>query len=88
MSGPVPKPSRNVVTPRVATVLEQFKSCAMAGMAAVWIEEQKAMVAVMNTTMKVSNSISHLWNSPSDQLWCRSICARERSSKDSHRDLK
>lgn len=35
MRGPVPKPSRNVVTPRVATVLEQFKSSDMAGMAAV-----------------------------------------------------
>lgn len=53
MSGPVPKPSKNVVTPRVATVLEQFKSCAMAEMAAVCMDEQKAIVAVMNTTIIV-----------------------------------
>jgi hypothetical protein len=52
MSGPVPKPRRNVVTPRVATVLEQPKSCAMAEMAAVCMDEQKAIVAVMNTTVK------------------------------------
>ena len=55
----MPKPRRNVVTPRVETVLEQPKSCEMAEMAAVWMDEQKPMVEVIRTTIKISNSMGY-----------------------------
>ena len=50
IKGPEPKPSRNVVTPRVDTVREQAKDCCTLLMAAVWIEEQKAIEAVIVAT--------------------------------------
>ena len=53
MSGPLAKPSRNVVTPNVETVLEQLKCKATLVMAAVCMLEQKAIVAVIITTMIV-----------------------------------
>lgn len=49
-NGPEAKPIRNVLTPRVETVVEQSRSLATAVMAAVWIDEQKATMAVMTLT--------------------------------------
>lgn len=50
--GPEPKPKRNVATPSVSTVREHWKCSAILGMAAEWIEEQKAIVAVINVTAR------------------------------------
>ena len=50
MRGPEAKPNRKVVTPSVETVREQPKCSATSEMAAVWMEEQNAIVAVIVVT--------------------------------------
>lgn len=55
MRGPVAKPIRKVVTPSVATVREYEKLTATPPLAAAWMLEQKVIVVVMNTMVKLTD---------------------------------